>query len=284
MYIDNPSVDTYLSHFEWFDVKLIPGTIHDKHVSSPINCYDHEVTVLTPNGPSSHHNTAPLTTCESPIIDFHSYPQYPCKRLLDNTSLGVCHTVNRKFIEDLLLPKQVSTFVWSNVIVNKPLNNNPNNNNIEFVVPENLVLNMSDLQLTDNQISIISRGLYFCPRPREPDMGQMFLDLQRLFKKMQLTLFWAENHPQDTLVIDAQSANSPNNIEISPYHKRDFPAKSTFNPLHLNQGLEPFQKAVKRCISSQPIRAPMTKYVTHEEIPALKEIQSIQPGYHHKKD
>ncbi len=145
-----------------------------------------------------------------------------------------------------------------------------------MLVPENLVQNMSDLQLKDNQISIISRGLSFCPTPGEPDMGQMFLDLERLFKKMRLTLFWAENQPQDTSVIDTQSANPQNNIEIPPYYNRDFTAKSTFDPVHLNQGLEPFQKAVKHCISLQPIRAPMTKNS------ALKRI-ILQPGYHHKK-
>ncbi len=97
-----------------------------------------------------------------------------------------CHMVNRKFIEDCLLPKQVSTYIWSDVIINKPLNNNYHNNNSDFLVPENLVLNMSELQLTDKQISIISRGLSFCPTPGEPDMGQVFVDLERLFKKHEI--------------------------------------------------------------------------------------------------
>ncbi len=184
--------------------------------------------------------------------------------------------MNRKFIEDLLLPKRVSSSSWSNVIVNKPLNNNPHNNNIDFLVPENLVLNLSDLQLTYNQISIISRGLSFCPTPGEPDMGQVFLDLQRLFKKMRLTLFWAEDQRQNSSAFDTQSANSQNNTGIPPYHNSDFIAKSTFDPVHLNQSLEPFQKAVKHRISSQPIRAPMTKNVTLQEIRAVKELSSNQ--------
>ncbi len=90
---------------------------------------------------------------------------------------------------------------------------------------------------------------------------------------MRLTLFWADNQSQNTSAIDTQSVNSQNIIEIPPYHNRDFTAKSTFDPVHLNQGLEPFQKAVKHRISSQPIRAPMTKNVTRTSL--LKRLTEV---------
>ncbi len=135
---------------------------------------------------------------------------------------------------------------------------------------------MSKLQLIDNQISIISRGLSFCPTPGEPDMGQVFLDLERLFKKIRLNLFWAEDQSQNTSATGTQSVITQNNTSIPPYHNRYFTAKSTFDPIQFNPGLEPFQKAVKHRISSQPIRVPMTKNVTREEIQALKELSSNQ--------
>ncbi len=266
-----------MSPLERYNFSLVPGTIHDDHDSPPLNFFvQNDVTVLAPNGPFSLHKPAPQTGYIESTSNFHSQPVIPCEPRVTYTSPRGCHTVNRKFITDLLLPKQVSYSIWSNVIVNKPLNNNPNNNNLDFLVPENLVLNLSDLILTDNQISIISRGLSFCPTPGEPDMGQIFLDLERLFRRMRLTLFWAEDQPQNISVLGTQNTNPQNHIVIPPYHNRDFIDKSTFDPVHLNQGLESFQKAVKHRISSQPIRAPMTKNVTVEEVQALKELSSNQ--------
>ncbi len=223
MYTDYHSVDTFLSHVGCSLTRLVPGAIHEKHVSSQDISNVHQVTVLAPNGPSYNHHSTTKTVSELPTSDSHSFPQNICRPNPDYMSPGTCHTVNRKLIEDRLPPKWVSTFIWFDVIVNKPLNNNHNNNNIEFLVPENLVLNMSDLQLPDNQISIISRGLSFCTTPGEPDMGQVFLDLERLFKKMRLTLFWADNQSLNTSAIDTQSVNSQNIIEILPYHFRTLP-------------------------------------------------------------
>ncbi len=199
---------------------------------------------MAPNGPTLNQYSTTHTVGNSLTSNSHSHTQTLDKPMTDYMSPEACHTVNRKFIKDLLLPKRVSTYIWSDVIVNKPLNNNYHNNT-DFLVPENLVLNMSELRLTDNQISIISRGLSFCPTPGEPDMGQVFLDLEKLFRKMRLTLFWAEDQSQNTSGTGTQSVFTQNNTTIPPYHNRDFIAKSTFDPIQFNPGLEPFQKAVK---------------------------------------
>ncbi len=145
LYIEYHSADTYLSHVGRSVTRLIPGAIHEKHVSSQDISNVHQVTVLAPNGPSYNHHSTTQTVSELPTSDFHSHPQNTCMPKPDYMSPGACNTVNRKFIEDSLLPKWVSTFIWSDVTVNKPLNNNHNNNNIDFLVLENLVLNMSDL-------------------------------------------------------------------------------------------------------------------------------------------
>ncbi len=60
--------------------------------------------------------------------------------------------------------------------------NTNNNNNV--LVPENLVLNLSPHQLTATQISVLGQGLIFCPTPGEPDMGNLFLDLEKDFRIM----------------------------------------------------------------------------------------------------
>ncbi len=66
------------------------------------------------------------------------------------------------------------------------------------MVPTNLVLNLSKVTLTSNQIAILSRDLYFTPTSGEPDMAHIFLDLERFFRILRLKLFWADHNKQST--------------------------------------------------------------------------------------
>ncbi len=275
LYIAQNFVDTHLSPRKQVNFINVPEVIYSTNVDSHLctNVLSNIATVQAPNGPQSYNHMAYHTEpCSS--SNLHSYTERHSRVHIPSTAS--LNRVNRKFIQDRLLPKRVSNYFWSDVIANKPCNNISNNNNTDFLIPENLVLNLSQHQLTDNQISIISRGLSFCPTPGEPDMGQLFLDLERLFRKMRLTLFWAEDQPQNSSVSNTQNMYTQNTAQIEPYHSKLFIEKSTFDPVHLNQGLEPFQKAVKNTISTQPIRAPMTKNVSSEEIEALKQLSTNQ--------
>ncbi len=71
------------------------------------------------------------------------------------------------------------------------LNTNSNNNN-DILIPENLVLHLSKVKLTSDQISVLSKGLSFSPTPGEPDMAQLFLDFERFFRILRLELFWGK--------------------------------------------------------------------------------------------
>ena len=58
------------------------------------------------------------------------------------------------------------------------LNNNSNNNDISEKY-DALVVNLSQIQLTIPQISLLRKGLKFCPTPGEPDISLYQTDLDK---------------------------------------------------------------------------------------------------------
>ena len=54
------------------------------------------------------------------------------------------------------------------------------------------VINLSNRVLTLDEISILSRGLKFCPTPACPDPGQGKEDLDQLHRRLRLKSFFEE--------------------------------------------------------------------------------------------
>ena len=48
------------------------------------------------------------------------------------------------------------------------------------------VLNLSNVSLNKDHISLLSKGLNFCPTPGEPDPGQERTDLDNLHTRLRL--------------------------------------------------------------------------------------------------
>ncbi len=53
----------------------------------------------------------------------------------------------------------------------------------------NTIVNLSSFQLESHDISLLKRGLTFCPTPGEPDMGELRNDLDRFHRSVRLTPF-----------------------------------------------------------------------------------------------
>ncbi len=103
LYIEHTPVDITLSPFEHSLVRLVREAHHVHHDSSFSNFYVSEVTVMAPNGPRLNQYRITHTVGNSLTSNSHSHTQTLDKPLIDYMSPGACHTVNRKFIEDLLL-------------------------------------------------------------------------------------------------------------------------------------------------------------------------------------
>ena len=61
-------------------------------------------------------------------------------------------------------------------------------NNSEYTTG---IVNLSKYSLTNTEISVLSKGLHFCPTPGAPDIGDIMQDLDEFKRKTRLQLFFS---------------------------------------------------------------------------------------------
>ena len=88
------------------------------------------------------------------------------------------------------------------------------------------VINISKYKLTDDEISILSKGLNFCPTPGAPNPGDLRTDLDSLHRRLRLRYHFRDDDGSqwDTLP-DYANTHSHNAFE---HNKFKLPSK--FNP------------------------------------------------------
>ena len=57
----------------------------------------------------------------------------------------------------------------------------------------NSVINLSDFSLTPDHVSLLRRGLTFCPTPGEPSMDELRRDLDTFHRKVKLKSFFMKS-------------------------------------------------------------------------------------------
>ncbi len=57
------------------------------------------------------------------------------------------------------------------------------------------VINYSTMKLSDNHISLLSKGLKFCPTPGHPNTGDLREDMDKLHTRMRWIAFF--ENPED---------------------------------------------------------------------------------------
>ena len=60
---------------------------------------------------------------------------------------------------------------------------------------EKLVVNLSSHPLTEPQLSVLSKGLNFCPTPGEPDLGVTKEDMDRFHRDLRRKAFGLSKRP-----------------------------------------------------------------------------------------
>ena len=96
--------------------------------------------------------------------------------------------------------------------------------------PGKLVLILSKLTLSSDHMSLLSKGLSFCPTPNEPDPGQNRLDLDNLHRRLRLDyhFMWVQD---DSLSDPPPTTDEINWFSTEPFSHRKFKQPSTFNPV-----------------------------------------------------
>ncbi len=134
------------------------------------------------------------------------------------------------------------------------------------------VVNLSTLTLEKEHITLLQRGLKFCPTPGKPNIGDLRDDLYRLHTRLRQIAFF--ENPEDsytkTVTIDNLD-DSSDNTKSEPFEDRKFRLKSNFKGCHTSQNLEAFIIANENDFNNTKLS---NKYyrqnVTSKESKALK--------------
>jgi hypothetical protein len=133
------------------------------------------------------------------------------------------------------------------------------------------VLNLSICALTKDQLSVLAKGLNFCPTPTEPDPGQYKIDLDSLHRRLRLR---AKFQDLDDDTNDFDKYGDPlHNIE--PFEHRNFKMKSTYNPVG-PANLEAFIAINDHNFNKRAMfKGNREKNLTPGEFKAISELQNL---------
>ena len=126
------------------------------------------------------------------------------------------------------------------------------------------IVNLSKYTLQDPEISVLSKGLGFCPTPGAPDIGDIIQDLDNFKRKTRIQLFFTEPN----------QGSKPETIPSGgPFEQRSFKLKSTFNPVGPFQ-LESMFHSIEQDLHRQKYKQPRKKNLTKEEYKAIKSLKN----------
>ena len=181
--------------------------------------------------------------------------------------------------------------VTINTVVNVPVDNVPvvdvdvtdvNNDTIKRIFNKksfelkptcstNVVVNLSSKQLDNDTITLLSKGLTFCPTPGEPDFGQIWSDLESFFRRLRLKYHFnnEDSLPEDYFIEPSTELN-----EFDTLIEQKFRCKSTWKPPQGDHALEAFIQAVTEDFGKmKPIKCHDNNLSKQERL-ALKDLQN----------
>ena len=126
----------------------------------------------------------------------------------------------------------------------------------------NGIVNLSSHTLINTEISVLSKGLGFCPTPGAPDIGNIIQDLDAFKRRTRLPLFFSGSN-QDPTERHTQSG--------VPFEDKSFKLKSSFNPVGPFQ-LESLFYSIEQDLHRQNIESPGRKNLTKEEYKAIRSL------------
>ena len=132
-------------------------------------------------------------------------------------------------------------------------------NNSKYI---NGIVHLSSHSLTDTEISVLLKGLGFCPTPGAPDIGNIIKDLDVFKRRTRLQIFFSGSN-QDPKERHTQSG--------VPFEHKSFKLKSSFNPVGPFQ-LESMFYTIEQDLHRQKYREPKKKNLTKEEYKAIRSL------------
>jgi hypothetical protein len=100
-----------------------------------------------------------------------------------------------------------------------------------------IVINLSDILITEAQEKVLEKGLSFCPSPGRPDFSEIWLDIKEFHRKLEVKKFFQDNPTEET-----------------PSVKRKFSPKSSWRPPVPNKTLETYYRAIKNGLIKESMK------------------------------
>jgi len=191
------------------------------------------------------------------------------------------YDVNRSSLYD----RYLNTFLSQNVSVCQPILFNDtciptalqcnNNNNFTHDASSASVINLSSFQLTPPMLSLLSKGLNFCPTPGEPDVHSLRQDLDKFHVSLRRTQHFSKQVSSDnTLDITSMSfLDTPVGNEPVAFDHYQFRNPSTWcpkSPINLESMIISNENLLTEYIPM----APGNQNLTIEEKLALAELKA----------
>ena len=96
----------------------------------------------------------------------------------------------------------------------------------QFEQVNKFVINISKHKLTDDEVSILSKGLNFCPTPDAPDPGELRTDLDSLHRRLRLRYHFRDEEGSEWEPLPDYA----NTHSFTAFEHQKFKLPSTFNP------------------------------------------------------
>ena len=156
---------------------------------------------------------------------------------------------------------------------------NLNNNNSPITNPPatGSVVNLSKLTLTPPMVSLLSKGLNFCPTPGELDISNLRRDLDKFHVSLRRKLFFSKrvDSPSSLDLTTISQSSTQLRDDNEPFKHPKFKNPSSWCPLAPPQ-LEAMIVVNENNLTNYTPRAPRLPNVTPEEKQALAELKSNQ--------
>ena len=146
----------------------------------------------------------------------------------------------------------------------------------------NRVVNLSDFKLKEHHISLLNRGLKFCPTPNAPNPGELRDDMDRTHKRLRQIAFFHDEVGDDSSLQSSQAAifatpedNGANLLSRIPFKHRKFKLPSTGKGPIGPQNLESFIAANQKDFDNRPVfKSNLRSNISPQERKALEELNS----------
>ncbi len=217
---------------------------------------------------------------------------------LPNTVIADCLNQNNNSIMDWITKQHKSATTTENAGNN--INNNEENKSQEVkslyemslssLMPflnmmkklkfdcDKSVINLSSFQLNRHHISLLSKGLSFCPTPGEPDLGELRRDLDEFHRNVLLKSHFEKDIPKAAAWKEKTtgSTNPPDKVtskaQLGPFSHRKFTKKSLFKPDNPKGAVEAMISCNELHFSSIETHSPLKQNLTRDERKAMREL------------